>query len=218
MTALTLKFLAVLSMFIDHAGAVLFPGVMWMRYIGRLAFPIYAFFIVEGFVHTRSVKKYLLRLFVFALISEVPFNLAFRGQFFAPDYQNVFFTLFLALLALVLVRQFSGNFFLQALSVACLALTAQELHTDYRYVGVCLVTLLYVYRKRSLPAFVSAILVLVPFLSRIEWFSLLSFIPLKGYNDKRGKFGLKYFFYLFYPLHLMLLVSIRRFLTGSWTY
>ena len=88
MTVFALKILAVVSMFIDHSGAVLFRGDMWMRYVGRFAFPIYAFLIVEGYLHTRDVRKYLIRLGVFALISEIPFDLAFRGRLFAPDYRN----------------------------------------------------------------------------------------------------------------------------------
>jgi len=92
-----LKIIAVISMLTDHIGYVLFPGVMWLRIIGRLAFPIYCFLLVEGAVHTKNIGRYLLRLGAFALISEIPFDLAFKRSLFYPHYQNVFFTLFLGL-------------------------------------------------------------------------------------------------------------------------
>ena len=89
-----LKWIAIISMLIDHIGAVLFPWCEWMRIVGRLAFPIFAYLLVEGFVYTKDVKKYLVRLGLFALISEIPFDLAFFGTVFAPVHQNVFFELF----------------------------------------------------------------------------------------------------------------------------
>lgn len=135
-TGSTLKIMACVMMLIDHIGAVILesflntkmPDVMnqeqalqflsqygtfyyadlIMRFVGRVAFPIFCFLLVEGFCHTRNVKKYALNLGIFALVSEIPFNLAFafsRGEalqygVFYPDYQNVFFTLFLSLLTL----------------------------------------------------------------------------------------------------------------------
>lgn len=133
MSTFTLKLIAIITMMIDHIGVVLLedPSVLYTlsRCIGRLAFPIFVFLIVEGFYHTSDVKKYLTRLGVFALISEIPFDLAFYGRFFGSDimedmklafsgndpsyteiflgrlfsYQNVFFTLFLGLSAIYLM-------------------------------------------------------------------------------------------------------------------
>ncbi|MBQ2453108.1 MAG: hypothetical protein II497_01520, partial [Lachnospiraceae bacterium] len=103
MTGTALKLIAVVSMLIDHTGDVLFPGQLWLRYIGRLAFPIYCFLIVEGFIHTRNVMKYMARLLVFGIVSEIPFDLAFFGEISYPGYQNVFWTLLLGLMSIYMM-------------------------------------------------------------------------------------------------------------------
>ena len=90
MDGTVLKLIACLSMFIDHLGAVCFSGMMGFRIIGRLAFPIYCFLLVEGAVHTHDMKKYILRMGIFALISEVPFDLAFYHRLVYTEHQNVF--------------------------------------------------------------------------------------------------------------------------------
>ena len=92
LNSLTLKFLAMALMLCDHLWATVIPGNGWLTAVGRLAFPIFAFQIAQGFVHTRSVKKYLGRLFLWALISEIPFNLMYGGAVFYPFHQNVLFT------------------------------------------------------------------------------------------------------------------------------
>ena len=94
-----LKLLAAALMLIDHVGAILLPEMVILRCIGRLAFPIFAFFIAEGYAHTRSFGKYLLRMAIWAAVSEIPFNLEF-GHFFVPGRQNVLLTFCLALLTL----------------------------------------------------------------------------------------------------------------------
>ena len=98
-----LKMLAVISMSIDHTGAVLMPDCIWLRIIGRLAFPIYCFLLVQGFRNTSNIKKYIGRLALFAVVSEIPFNLAFYGTIIAEEFRNVFFTLLLGLLLLNLL-------------------------------------------------------------------------------------------------------------------
>ena len=90
-----LKLIAVVTMFIDHIGSIIFPHIMFLRIIGRISFPIFAFLIVNGYRHTHNLKKYLLRLAAFAIISEIPYNLIWSGDIAYPNSQNVFVTLFL---------------------------------------------------------------------------------------------------------------------------
>ena len=92
MSGQSLKFIAIATMVIDHIGLALFPDELIWRYIGRISFPIFAFLIVEGFVHTSDFKKYIGRILLFAIISEIPFNLLVSGKVLDFTHQNVFFT------------------------------------------------------------------------------------------------------------------------------
>ena len=102
LSSFALKCIALITMIIDHVGAILYPEARVLRIIGRIAFPIYAFLVAEGFYHTKNVKKYMLRLLLFALVSEIPFDLALTGQILEFGHQNVFFTLFAGLLLMEL--------------------------------------------------------------------------------------------------------------------
>ena len=103
-----LKILAMISMVLDHVGDLFFPGVTWLRAAGRLAMPIFAFCIAEGYAHTRDRKKYLLRMGLFALISEIPFDLAFESRI-GLSHQNIMLTFFLSILALMLYDRIRGG-------------------------------------------------------------------------------------------------------------
>ena len=108
MSGLWLKFLALLSMMADHTGMALFPQIQSLRLVGRLAFPLYGFLLAEGAAHTENSNRYLGRLLLFALLSEVPFDLACRNVFVYPQAQNVFFTLFLGLAACEILKRLQG--------------------------------------------------------------------------------------------------------------
>ena len=102
--SLALKLLAMALMLCDHLWATVLPGVMWLTAVGRVAFPIFAFQVAEGFQRTHDRKKYLLRMLVFALISEIPFNYLYYSSPVFPFHQNVMFTFFIALLLLSLIH------------------------------------------------------------------------------------------------------------------
>ena len=215
MTVFALKLLAVLSMFVDHLGAEIFVHELWMRHFGRLAFPIYAFLISEGFRHTRNLRAYLSRLFVFAIVSEVPFDLYFSGYF--PDFghQNVYFTLFLGLFALYVIVE-SNSGFLKAVALVGICLIAQGFHTDYRYPGVLLIVCFYYLKDFELLKCLSAICINIRlFPAYVQATGCLALLPIYLYNGKKG-LKWRFFFYAFYPLHLILLYGIKQcFLEGG---
>lgn len=224
-----LKWIALVSMLIDHIGAAVFcvytsfydgsadfasADLIYkvLRFIGRTSFPIFAFLIVEGFFHTKNVKKYLLRLFLFALISEVPFDLAFQNKLFEFTKQNVFITLFLGLLTLCLVKLImerpGWDFWMKTSLSTCVSIimiwVAVLLKCDYNGFGVLLVLVFYVFHAYPVSAMVGGLICMS---WEIECFP--AFLLLLLYNGKKGK-GMKYFFYIFYPLHLLVLYELRN--------
>ena len=218
----TLKLIAMISMVFDHAGDMFFPDVMWPRMIGRLAMPIFSFFIAEGFSHTRDRKKYLCRLGIFALISEIPFDLAFEGKI-GFSHQNIMLSFFLAVVALMLYDWIQGGTkseenhasigktVLGVIAVAAIAALSLLLRADYTIFAVIAVFLFYVLRQKH-PLVRTGVGVAFLALTRTVGYYCttgLSFIPLAMYNGKKGK-GLKWLFYGFYPGHLLLLAAIKH--------
>ena len=187
------------------------------RLIGRFGFPLFAFMIAEGFTHTRSVKKYALNLGIFALISELPFNLASRRRLFCPSYQNVFFTLLLGLLCIWAIHEFAESkrfgeekwkqVLITILAVVVCAGAAELLGTDYGMWGVSAIAILYILRKRRKTAFALACLILT-IMNSMEITAFLMLIPIALYNGERGPKLNKYIFYAFYPVHLAILYLI----------
>ncbi len=160
LSAFALKIIAIVSMLIDHVGAVLLPNVIELRYIGRLAFPIFCFLIAEGYAHTKSAPKYLSRLGLFAIISEIPFNLAFSGELLSFSRCNVFVTLFLGLLSVMLfdaVLKWDGlsgfvSHLIALVPVVSLAASADYLGCDYGKYGVVLIFIFHIFREHRFAA------------------------------------------------------------------
>lgn len=205
MTGFQLKLLAMLVMTADHIGAVFFPEIPLLRWIGRLAMPVLCFFIGEGLRHTRSPRRYLLRLTGFALLSELPFDLAFYGGI-EWGHQNVYFTLALGLLALWAIQSRGMEGWLLALTAA---LAAELLGCDYGMYGVLLILLLdRFHHAHSEQLAGTALLNLAFFGLQTQTLSLIALPLLWLYNGKRGRDDRR-LFYLYYPAHLCVLGILR---------
>ena len=218
----SLKLIAMISMVFDHVGDMFFPGALWMRMIGRLAMPLFSFCIAEGYAHTKNKQRYLLRMGVFALVSEIPVDLAFEGRV-GLGHQNIMLTFFLSILALMLFDRIrgegkehaAGKTLLGILCVCAVAVLALVLRADYTLFAVLAVFLFYVLRNRH-PLLRCGVGVGFLALTRTVGYyraTGLSLIPLLLYNGKRGR-GLKWLFYAFYPGHLLLLYLLKTFLGG----
>ena len=224
MNAFVLKIIACFTMFIDHVGYIVFDGhSSWFNYAGRLAFPIFAFQISEGYIHTHDVKKYLLRLILFAFISQIPF-LLFHSIINNELGLNVIFTLFLGLVAIIIYDKY--NKFVGVFSAIIFGIIAHFLNSDYSFYGVGITFLFYVFNKNKCLLAISFIiatlmqysyLILVyynygfeflknVFIIYLPYFicTIFSIIIILCYNKKKGP-STKYFFYLFYPLHMILI-------------
>lgn len=219
-----LKLVAVVCMAIDHAALLLAPEIpvmltpfsiggraitlYWiMRKIGRLAFPIFCFLIAEGFLHTKNKKRYATRLLLFALLSEIPFNLMLSGSLFYYGSQNIFFTLFLGLLMMHAFETVRGEWKKFAV-MAAIGVIASLLKADYGLHGVLLVFLMYLFRNA--PA-VQAVFSYPLLSGGIAAFA--AFVAINMYNGTRGFIKtpfLKYAFYAFYPVHILVLLLFKH--------
>lgn len=207
-----LKLIALLSMLIDHLGAVFFPQYRFLRYIGRLAFPIFCFLLTEGYIHTRSRKRQLATLLIFAAISEIPFDLAFFSRPVNNGHQNVFFTLALAYFSMIAydfsvknIKNAVGGRIVGIISVFLIMLIAELLNTDYGAMGVALVFVFYMLKGRPLILFIAVALLNATGFP--QFFATLSYPLVLGYNGRRGR-QLKWLFYIIYPLHLTIYALI----------
>lgn len=207
-TGFSLKIIAVSTMIIDHIGAVLFPQFVIFRIIGRLAFPIYCFLLAEGFSHTRNIKKYGTRLFLFALISEVPFDLAFNQTFFYWDSQNVFWTLFIGLQTIYFAKR-SKNELYSILILIIGMVAAMLLKTDYTAVGILMIYVFSKFKENKKIISVSMLVLNGIIYPGIQLFAMLSLVPIYFYEGKPGMKKGKWLFYVIYPLHLILLALLK---------
>lgn len=220
-----LKLIAICTMLIDHMGYTLFPGVMWLRCVGRVAFPIFCFLIAEGCVYTHDRKKYALRLLVFALLSEIPFNLMNSGMIWDPYDQNVLWTLLLGALVCWLMdwalkKCTPLSFVLTGAAMVAAYWLLEAFRTDYGGWGMLLVAAFYGVHRAPSGAVVKMIAqafglaffsigVMGGYLS-IELWSLAALVPIWLYNGQRGfsNKAVQYGFYAFYPVHILILSLI----------
>ena len=213
----TLKLIAMVAMLLDHACAALLPGWVFLHYIGRISLPIFAFCLAEGYSHTHDKKKHLLRMGVFAVISEVPFDLLFNNAWLDFSYNNVLITFFIALLglagydaAVTKVKNRTAGTALGFLLIVLACGAAYFINCDHSYFAVFLVFVFYFLREqnRFVCISVGAIMTVAMRNDGIARWTVLGCVPLLFYNGKKGR-GLKWLFYVFYPVHLVILVVLR---------
>lgn len=230
-----LKIIAIFSMTIDHFGAVvvepwylnaayagmpsshrLFQFYIVLRSIGRIAFPVYCFLLTEGFYHTRSRWRYARNLLIFALVSEIPFDLGIAHVWIEFDHQNVFFTLFFGLLAMMGMQKCREKIENIALRIALMATIAAAmiavallLRTDYDGWGVSVIILMYLVHPYHFVAGAGGCTVLT-IMQTIEGWSFLGLPLYLLYNGERGR-QKKYFFYIYYPAHFLILYLVYLF-------
>ena len=230
-----LKLIACIFMIIDHVGYGILHNYMIThtmdilpetyqtyntayeicRGMGRLAFPIFCFFIVEGFLHTRSVTKYAVRLGIFALVSEIPFDLGLYGKLRYWDHQNTIFTFFIALIMLIVIKYLEKNtlglskpvvYLTYICAVIAFADIAFLLKADYSW--KCMLTVAVLYFTRGTGTF----RLLAGAISTCwEKYGSISFLLLYFYDPERPPKH-KYAFYIFYPAHLLMIYAISRFI------
>ncbi len=210
-----LKLLALVAMTCDHVGLAIFPGCRILRIIGRLAFPIFAWMIAEGCLYTRNRKRYLLQMAALALLCQVVY-------FFAMDslYMCVLVTFTLSI-ALIYLLDYGRNkrwliFLAGLLAVWFLSeqlpqlLPSTDYRIDYRLPGILLPVLIYWGRSKAEKLLLTALglLWLALTFRHLQWYGFLALIPLALYSGKRGKWRMKYLFYIYYPLHLVVIQGI----------
>ena len=216
-----LKYIAFISMLIDHANNALITPLLdgqgfllhlsnLFSILGRIAFPIFVFFIVEGFFKTRNRKKYLLALLVFGLISEVPFDMFTSRTFFDPNWNNMMFTLALCLVTIWLVDILKTKinkrllwYIVSIIIVAIFAFMAMQLSLDYDYHAIVVAYLFYIFYDRPILGAGLGYLSIIK-----ELYSFLGFAMTLTYNGERGR-QYKWFNYLFYPVHILILGLLR---------
>ena len=236
-----LHILAMGFMLCDHLWAMLFPVEQWLTCIGRIAFPVFAFMIVEGYLHTHDLRRYLFRMLVWALISEIPFDLMYGGTVFYTYHQNVLWTFLLSLLLIMLIEKSRLHFqplpaMLVSVGIVLLGFVLGFVTMiDYYGVGVLTVLMFYIFRNRNwksrLCQFLCLYMLNVEMLGGYYYvvhlfghdievvqqgFALLALIPIWLYQGRRGIYSkaFQYFCYAFYPVNMLLLFLARQWMLG----
>ena len=235
-TSFSLHLMAMLFMLCDHLWGTIVPGNDWLTCIGRVCFPIYAFLLVEGYFHTSNLKKYVKRLLLFAVISEIPFNLAMASSVIYPFHQNVLWS-FLIALGLIHCNEKAKASEKRRIRIAVGTFTILAGYllglitmVDYYHAGILMVLTFYFFHHRNWWDYVGQLLCLgyinlellggfgyevvlfgeTVFLTR-QGLALLALIPIWLYKGKQGYHSKwwKYFCYAFYPVHLLILGLLK---------
>ena len=221
MSSFVLKIIAIISMLFDHVGYTIFNKFSFMNYIGRFAFPIFAFQLTEGYSHTKDLKNYFFRLFLFAIISQVPYML-FISSYTNSFSFNILFTLILGLLAITVYENLD-NKYLGTFLVALCCIIAQSFYFDYGWFGIAIIFIFHIFKNKKWIMNLSfAIVTFINYFYKyiitfryeylfIILFCVLALIPINLYNGKKGK-DTKYLLYIFYPLHLIILYLVHLFI------
>ncbi|MCC8027069.1 MAG: conjugal transfer protein TraX [Clostridium sp.] len=235
LTGNQLKLIGIVAILIDNIGAVVIQGGIlhganramyeaiiatpsghiWMvagqvcRYCGRLAFPIFAFLVAEEFVRTRNRWEYTMRMLVFAVVSEIPFDLAVYHTPFYFHYQNMLFTLFLGLMVLMAMEH-TRNTAVRGAALAAGCALSWLIQADYNVVGILLIVTMYWFRHNDIAQLVGGVVICAVESISYYCISALAYVPVVLYNGRRGALQLKYLFYVFYPVHLIVLYGIAQ--------
>lgn len=189
-------------MAIDHIGFILYPQVIFLRVIGRIAFPIFAWYLAQGYIHTSSLNKYAMRLGIFALVVQAPFYIATHVMLL-----NIFFTLLLGLLAIDCYKK------RRYVTLAAILIISAVLPFDYSIYGIVMILIFYEVKENKYKLLGQAInnILGVFLLGPVQGFSLAGSALAIYYPKDMPKIRLnKYFFYFFYPIHLLIIYGISQ--------
>lgn len=238
LSSAALHIIAMTLMLMDHLWATLLPAQDWLTCLGRIAFPIFAFMAVEGYFHTRNFKKYALRMLLFAVISEIPFDLMYGGTWFYPVHQNVIWTLLLGLLGIRLMEAVRKKQKLWLYIVVCVLTVIAGLAVgtlgmvDYYGAGILTVFVFYFFRGRKWWCFLGQLAALyyinVQILGGLMYpitlfgmeleicqqgLALFALLPIWLYRGRQGYHSkpFQYVCYAFYPVHMLILYAILAF-------
>lgn len=238
LSSAALHIIAMTLMLMDHLWATLLPAQEWLTCLGRIAFPIFAFMAVEGYFHTRNFKKYALRMLLFAVISEIPFDLMYGGTWFYPVHQNVIWTLLLGLLGIRLMEAVRKKQKLWLYIVVCVLTVIAGLAVgtlgmvDYYDAGILTVFVFYFFRGRKWWCFLGQLAALyyinVQILGGLMYpitlfgmeleicqqgLALFALLPIWLYRGRQGYHSkpFQYVCYAFYPVHMLILYFVLAF-------
>jgi hypothetical protein len=233
MNTFTIKLIAITTMIIDHVGLFFFPHIFLFRVIGRLSFPLFAWLIANGAIHTKNSTTYAIRLLALALVAQIPFTLANQQINTSPGELNVVFTLFLGLVPIIVMQKTQKKIFWTLAIIGAIAIS-DALSTDYGTAGILSIISFYLFYNNFGKMIFSQILILFifPYLtlffeylfhlclttyyldSHYEFFGICSLFFIANYNKKMG-WGIKYLFYSFYPLQYVLILIFKLFLSSK---